>query len=100
MGPAGTGEGRHRLDLWLWHARVASTRTACAGLVKAGRVRLNGARMLAPGHSVRLGDVVTIALDGRVRILEVAGFSARRGDAKAAAETYIDLTDAPGSHAD
>ncbi|MFT0860713.1 S4 domain-containing protein [Ancylobacter sp. G4_0304] len=85
MGAVETSEGRHRLDVWLWHARVASTRTACASLVKAGRVRLNGARILAPGHAVRLGDAVTIALDGRVRILEVAGFSERRGDAKAAA---------------
>jgi ribosome-associated heat shock protein Hsp15 len=93
-----SGAERHRLDVWLWHARIVSTRTACAALVKAGRVRLNGVRVTAPGHVVRSDDVITISLDGGVRVLRVSGFIPRRGDAKAAATTYIDMTSAPDSH--
>jgi ribosome-associated heat shock protein Hsp15 len=40
---------------------------------------------------VKPGDVLTIALDNSVRILKVAGFSERRGDAAAARVLYEDL---------
>lgn len=86
---------RQRIDKWLWHARVVKTRTDAAALVAAGRVRINGARQTAPGHGVKIGDVLTVALDGRVRVLEVIGFAARRGDAAAARAVYADLQSPP-----
>ena len=57
-----------------------------------GHARLNGNRVRAPGHALRIGDVVTLALDRRVRVLEVGGFSERRGGPSDAAATYRDLT--------
>ena len=82
---------RQRLDKWLWHARVVKARTCAAALVEAGHVRINGVREKAPGHAVKIGDVLTIALDRTVRILKVVGFSERRGDATAARVLYEDL---------
>jgi ribosome-associated heat shock protein Hsp15 len=82
---------RQRLDKWLWHARVVKARTSAAALVESGHVRINGVREKAPGHSVKLGDVVTVGLDNSVRVLKVAGFSERRGDASAARVLYEDL---------
>jgi ribosome-associated heat shock protein Hsp15 len=82
---------RQRLDKWLWHARVVKARTSAAALVEAGHVRINGVREKAPGHSVKIGDVLTIGLDNSVRILKVAGFTERRGDATAARVLYEDL---------
>jgi ribosome-associated heat shock protein Hsp15 len=41
---------------------------------------------------VRAGDVVTIALDARVRVLKVAGFALRRGSAPEGQSLYEDLT--------
>jgi ribosome-associated heat shock protein Hsp15 len=82
---------RQRLDKWLWHARVVKARTSAAALVEAGHVRINGVREKAPGHSVKVGDVLTIGLDRSVRVLKVAGFSERRGDAAAARVLYDDL---------
>jgi ribosome-associated heat shock protein Hsp15 len=84
---------RQRLDKWLWHARVVKARTSAAALVEAGHVRVNGVREKAPGHAVKTGDVLTIALDRSVRVLKVIGFSERRGDAKAARVLYDDLQD-------
>jgi ribosome-associated heat shock protein Hsp15 len=84
---------RQRIDKWLWHARVARTRTASASLVDGGLIRINGARVDAASRAVRAGDVVTIAFD-RVRILRVAGFSERRGSASEAAALFEDLTPA------
>jgi ribosome-associated heat shock protein Hsp15 len=82
---------RQRLDKWLWHARVVKARASAAALIEAGHVRVNGMREKAPGHSVKIGDVVTIGLDRTVRILKVAGFAERRGDAAAARVLYDDL---------
>ena len=82
---------RQRLDKWLWHARVVKARSSAAALVEAGHVRINGMREKSPGHQVKLGDVVTVGLDNSVRVLKVAGFSERRGDATAARVLYEDL---------
>lgn len=86
---------RQRLDKWLWHARVVKARSSAAALVEAGRVRINGVREKAPGHSVKAGDVLTVSLDNTVRVLKVIGFAERRGDATAARVTYDDLQARP-----
>jgi ribosome-associated heat shock protein Hsp15 len=86
---------RQRLDKWLWHARVVRARSSAAALIEAGHVRVNGAREKSPGHAVKAGDVLTIGLDRTVRILKVAGFAERRGDASAARMLYDDLQERP-----
>lgn len=80
--------GRQRLDKWLWFARVVKTREAAACLVEAGHVRLNGQKLLKPGHAVKPGDVLTIALNARVRVLHVEALAERRGPAEAARLLY------------
>ena len=82
---------RQRIDKWLWHARIVKTRTSAAGLVAKGHVRVNSARVVTPSHPVKVGDVLTIALDRRVRIWKVTDFSERRGDAIAARTLYMEL---------
>jgi len=83
---------RQRIDKWLWHARMVRTRTDAAALTTAGFVRLNGKRMTAAGHPVRIGDVVTVALDRTVRVVRVEGLCERRGGAPVARTLYRDLT--------
>ena len=90
---------RQRIDKWLWHARVVRTRSAAAALAQAGFVRLNGKRVTAPNHLVRVGDVVTLALDRAVKVIRVEGFCARRGAAPAARALYRDLTTGSGPKA-
>ena len=80
--------GRQRLDKWLWFARVVKTREGAASLVESGKVRLNGQKTLKPGHGVRPGDVLTIVLNARVRVLHVEGMAERRGPAEAARYLY------------
>ncbi len=72
---------------------MVKARTSAAALVEAGHVRINGVREKAPGHAVKAGDVLTIGLDRRVRVLKIVGFSERRGDAPAARLLYDDLHD-------
>jgi ribosome-associated heat shock protein Hsp15 len=82
---------RQRIDKWLWHARVVRTRSAAAALAVSGHVRVNGQRIDAASRSVRLGDVITIALDRTVRVLKVAAFAERRGAAESARILVEDL---------
>jgi ribosome-associated heat shock protein Hsp15 len=86
---------RQRIDKWLHHARVVRTRTSAATLVDEGQVRLNGERVGANSQPVKLGDVLTIALDRSVRVMKVNGFAERRGDAAAASVLFEDLTPKP-----
>jgi len=82
---------RQRIDKWLWHARVVRTRAAAAALAAGGHVRVNGQRVDAASRAVRPGDVVTVALDRSVRVLEVVGFAQRRGSAADARAVYADV---------
>ena len=87
-----TGErDRQRIDKWLWHARLVRTRGAAATLAGSGYVRVNGARIAAPSRAVRVGDVITVALDRAVRVLRVRGFTERRGPAASTSALYEDL---------
>jgi ribosome-associated heat shock protein Hsp15 len=90
-----TPSERQRLDKWLWHARVVKARSSAAELVASGHVRINGVRETSPGHGVKPGDVLTIALDRSVRVLKITGFAERRGDAAAARVLYDELSERP-----
>ncbi len=91
--------GRQRLDKWLWFARVVKTREAAAGLVESAHVRVNGQKTLKPGHGVKPGDVLTIVLNSRVRVLHVEGLGERRGPAETARLLYREPGQAPAMSA-
>jgi ribosome-associated heat shock protein Hsp15 len=77
-----------RLDKWLWFARIVKTREAAASLVSSGHVRLNRAKVTKPSHDVKPGDVLTVVLYSRVRVLHVDAMAPRRGDAATARTLY------------
>jgi ribosome-associated heat shock protein Hsp15 len=87
---ASRGSDQLRLDKWLWFARVVKSRTLAAGLVEDGKVRVNRDRTTKPSQTVRVGDVLTISVGPRIRILEVAAIGARRGPASEAQALFID----------
>lgn len=84
----GVGENRQRLDRWLWFARIVKTREDSQKLVESGHVRVNSTKVTKPGHGVKPGDVLTIVLNARVRVLRVDAFAQRRGEATAARLLY------------
>ncbi|WP_020187743.1 RNA-binding S4 domain-containing protein [Methylopila sp. 73B] len=95
-GPDDVASARLRIDVWLWRARVAKTRARAAELAQSGHVRVNGQRISAAGRGVKIGDVLTIALEQTVRVLRVAGFGDRRGPATEARALFDDLAPHPG----
>jgi len=84
--------GAQRLDKWLWFARVVKSRSLAARLVSDGKVRIAGLKAEKPAQTVRCGDVLTITVARRVRVLEVAAPGTRRGPAAEAQTLYIDRT--------
>lgn len=81
-----------RLDKWLWFARVVKSRTLAAGLVQDGKVRVNRERIAKPSQTVRPGDVITVSVHRKVRVLKIVSGGVRRGPAKEAVALYEDLS--------
>lgn len=81
-----------RLDKWLWFARVMKSRTSAAQLVGGGKVRVNRVRVAKPSYLLHEGDVLTIALRGEVRVLEVLAVGIRRGPPQEARLLYRAVT--------
>lgn len=82
-----------RLDRFLWWVRLTRTRSAAQAIAADGRLRIDGRPVDRAHAAVRLGQVLTFALHGRVRVLRVAALPARRGPAAEARGCYLDLTD-------
>lgn len=81
-----------RIDVWLWRARFARSRSLAATMVERGVVRLthNGVqtRLDKPSRAVHLGDGLVFALGGRLIDLKVEAFGERRGPAEEARALY------------
>lgn len=81
-----------RIDVWLWRARFAKSRSLAAAMVERGTVRLthNGlqSRLDKPSRTVHVGDGLVFALGGRLVELEVLALGDRRGPASEARALY------------
>lgn len=70
----------HRLDKWLWHCRFYKSRSLATAAINGGKVHLNAERV-KPAHRVRVGDRLSLTLQGMVAEFEVLGLPLRRGPA-------------------
>jgi len=93
-----TENAKQRLDKWLWFSRMAKTRALAVEMIANGYVRVNGTRTAQAAKRVGHGDVLTIALEHRVIVLEIKGCSLRRGPYSEASQLYrlIEGAFAPG----
>jgi len=79
----------HRLDKWLWHTRFFKTRSLATAAINGGKVHLNAERV-KPAHRVRVGDRLSLSLQGIVGEFEVLGLPVRRGPATEALTHYVE----------
>ena len=85
-----------RLDKFLWFARIAKTRALAQAMAEDGRIRVSG-RLVDRAHApVRVGDVLSFALRGAVRVLRIEALPARRGPPAEARALYSELTSEAG----
>jgi ribosome-associated heat shock protein Hsp15 len=86
-----------RLDKFLWFARIVKTRALAQALAEQGRIRIGG-RVVDRAHApVRIGDVLSFAHRGAVRVLKVETLPARRGPPAEARALYSEIAEAPNS---
>jgi ribosome-associated heat shock protein Hsp15 len=79
----------HRLDKWLWYARFYKTRSLATAAIDGGKVHLNAERV-KPAHRVRIGDRLSLSLQGVVAEFEIKGLPERRGPAAEAQAHYLE----------
>jgi ribosome-associated heat shock protein Hsp15 len=82
-----------RIDRLLVYLRFARTRSAAEALIAAHALRLNRRHVLRGSEQVRVGDVLTIALGGSVRVIELVALPDRRGPPAQARSHYREVDD-------
>ena len=84
-----------RLDKFLWFARIVKTRALAQALAEQGRIRIGG-RLIDRAHApVRVGDVLSFAHRGAVRVLKVETLPTRRGPPAEARALYSEVPEGP-----
>jgi len=78
-----SGEDALRIDAWLLRARFFKTRALATKFVEAGRVRLTRkaveSRLDKASRTVRPGDDLVFAINGRIFAIHVEALGERRG---------------------
>ena len=77
-----------RVDRFLWYARLAGSRSAAQALAERGIVRVNGRRIERAHSAVRRGDLLTLPLGNRVKVIRILELPSRRGPAPEAQALY------------
>lgn len=88
---AGAAGGSLRIDRLLVYLRFARTRSAAQGLIETHALRRNRKHVLRGSELARIGDVLTIALGGTVRVIELTSLPDRRGPPAAARSHYREV---------
>jgi ribosome-associated heat shock protein Hsp15 len=84
-----------RIDRLLVYLRFARTRSAAAAMIDAHAVRRNRAHVLRGAEPVRVGDVLTLAISGGVRVITITSLPDRRESPALACSHYREV-DADG----
>ena len=86
-----------RIDKFLWFARIVKTRALGQELAEGGRLRISGRIVERAAAPVRVGDVLSFALRGRVRVLRIEALPSRRGPPAEARALYSEVPEADGA---
>ena len=87
-----------RLDRFLWHARLARTRSAAQAIACDGHLRLDGRAVERAAAPVRVGNILTFAQGARVRVVRVEALPKRRGPPLEARACYQELDPGGGAN--
>lgn len=85
------GAASMRLDRFLWYVRLAKTRSAAQAMACEGRLRLDGRSIDRAAAPVRVGNILTFASQGQVRVIRIEALPTRRGPPAEARACYQEL---------
>jgi len=83
---------KERLDRFLFFSRAVKSRTLAQKFIEAGAVRVNSERSIRTDLKVGAGDVLTMALHGRIVVWRILDCGTRRGPASEAQALYEDIS--------
>jgi ribosome-associated heat shock protein Hsp15 len=64
-------------------------------LATSGHVRINKEKISSASKTIKVGDVLTIALERRILVLKIAALGTRRGPYEEACKLYEDMSPPP-----
>jgi ribosome-associated heat shock protein Hsp15 len=94
MTAGGAGDnmaGSIRIDRLLVYLRFARTRSAAQGLIAGHAVRRNRQHVLRGSDCAKVGDVLTLAVGSRVRVVQLLALPLRRGSPEEARSHYREV---------
>jgi ribosome-associated heat shock protein Hsp15 len=83
--------GGIRIDRLLVYLRFARTRSAALALIEGHALRRNRKHVLRRAEQVRVGDVLTLVVGERVRVIELLRVPYRRGPPAEACSHYREV---------
>ena len=81
-----------RLDIYLHYIRIFKTRTIATKFVLTNRLRVSGHVTQKPHKMISIGDVLTMTINDRIKILKVLDIPNRRGSYPESLYFYEDIT--------
>lgn len=84
-----------RIDKLLWYLRLAKSRPNAQAMAEEGHIRLNGRRIDRAHQRISAGDVLTVPIGPRVRVIQIVSLPLRRGPAPEAQACYRELDGGP-----
>ncbi|WP_332691138.1 RNA-binding S4 domain-containing protein [Devosia sp.] len=91
-GPVDPAPRKERLDRFLFFSRALKSRTLAQKVIETGAIRVNSERTDRSDLKVGAGDVLTMALHGRIVVWRIVDPGTRRGPASEAQGLYEDLS--------
>ena len=81
------GQGKLRVDRWLWAARFFKTRSLAKSAIENGKIELNGNRIKA-SKEIAQGDLLSVRRGDTVQVVTVLALTDKRGSATIAQGLY------------
>lgn len=86
-----TNKAAMRLDRLLVYLRFARTRSGASRMIGKGTLRRNRIRVERASEKIAIGDVLTLMIGNRIRVIEITSLPERRGPPDTARGHYREL---------
>ncbi len=79
-----------RLDQWLWHVRIYKARQIASKAIVSGNIKVNFNIISKTHYLIKVNDIIEIAINNKLRTLDVLKFTNRRISPKEVDMFYFD----------
>ena len=87
-----------RLDIYLYYIRIFKSRSLASKFISSNRLRVSGQVTQKPHKLISLGDVLTMIINDKIKILKVLDIPNRRGSYSESLNFYEDITPIENKH--